>query len=76
MEVIDFLRICREFLKVMSRLGLKSEDYRYIEMYEEYRAMRDRKEKVEYILKVLSDKYKVSESTVKRIVRRFNNEVR
>ena len=45
-------------------------------MYEEYRAMRDRKEKVEYILKVLSDKYKVSESTVKRIVRRFNNEVR
>jgi len=76
MKVVEFLKLCREFLKTMSSCDLRRDDYRHIEMYEEYVLMRSEGEKVDYILRVLSDKYKLSESTIKRIVRRLSREVR
>lgn len=76
MKAVDFLRIGKELLKVMSDFGLRRDDYLHIELYEEYTRMRDNGEKVEYILYFLASKYKLSESTVKRIVRRFSKEVR
>ena len=75
MKVVEYLKIGREFLKLMSNLGLMRDDYQHIELYEEYMVMRGEGEKVDYILSILSNKYKLSESTVKRIVRRFSKEV-
>ena len=76
MKVIDFLKIGREFLKRMSNLDLKRDDYNHIELYEEYMVMRGEGNKVDYILSFLSCKYKLSESTIKRIVKRLSNEVK
>lgn len=76
MKAIEFLKIGRELLKVMSNLGLRRDDYQHIELYEEYVIMRAEGEKVDYILCYLSDKYKLSESTVKRVVKRLSREVR
>lgn len=76
MKVVEFLKICREFLKLMSILDLKRDDYKHIELYEEYAIMRGEGEKVDYILYVLSSRYKLSESTIKRIVKRFSKEVK
>lgn len=76
MKVVDFLKVGSEFLKVMSNFGLRCDDYKYIEMYDDYVKMREEGHKVDYILAVLSGKYKMSESTIKRIVRRFSNEVK
>ena len=76
MKVIDFLKIGREFLKRMSNLDLKRDDYKHIELYEEYMVMRGEGYKVDYILSILSCKYKLSESTIKRIVKRLSNEVK
>ena len=75
MKVVEFLKIGRELLKVMSSLGLRRDDYQHIELYEEYVIMRAEGEKVDYILRYLSERYKLSESTIKRIVRRFSREV-
>ena len=61
---------------MMSNCDLRINDYKYIEMYDEYARMRVSNEKVDYILKFLSDKYKVSESTVKRVIRRLSREVK
>ena len=76
MKVVDYLKIGKEFLKLMSSYDLRRDDYQHIELYEEYMMMRGEGEKVDYILCFLSNKYKLSESTVKRIVRRFSKEVR
>lgn len=75
MKVVEYLKIGRELLKLMSNHDLKRDDYLYIELYEEYMMMRGEGEKVDYILRFLSNKYKLSESTIKRIVRRLSKEV-
>lgn len=76
MKVVDYLKIGSEFLKKMSNLDLRRDDYMHIELYEEYIRMRYDGDKVDYILRVLADRYRLSESTVKRIVRRFSQEVK
>lgn len=76
MKAVEFLKIGREMLKLMSAFDLRREDYKHIELFEEYAQMRGKGEKVEYILSVLSRRYKLSESTVKRIVRRLSREVK
>ncbi len=72
MKAVEFLKIAREMLKLMSVYDLRREDYKHIELYDDYTKMRGEGVKVDYILSVLSSKYGVSESTVKRIVRRFS----
>lgn len=74
MKVIDLLKIQREPLKVMSDCGLKVDDYGYIAMYEEYRDRRRDNEKYRYVIMCLSMKYHISESKVKRIIRRLEGE--
>ena len=76
MKAVEFLQLGKEILKMMSNCDLRINDYKYIEMYDEYARMRVSNEKVDYILKFLSDKYKVSESTVKRVIRRLSREVK
>lgn len=76
MKSVEFLKIAREMLKLMSANDLRREDYKHIELYDDYTHLRGEGEKVEYILSVLSSRYKLSESTIKRIVRRFSREVR
>lgn len=76
MKAVEFLKIGRELLKLMSSFDLKCDDYKYIEMYEEYVIMRGEKEKVDYILYYLSNKYGLSESTIKRIIKRLSKEVK
>lgn len=74
MKVIDLLKIQREPLKVMSDCGLKVDDYEYIAMYDEYRKRRLDNEKYRYVIMCLSMKYHISESKVKRIIRRLEGE--
>lgn len=61
-------------LKMMSNSGIKTDDWRHIKMYEEYQDMRSRCEKFRYIMAHLAEKYRLSESTVKRIIKRLSGE--
>lgn len=70
------MKLGRELLKTMSILDLRRDDYIHIELYEEYAEMRRKGEKSDYVLSYLANKYKVSESTIKRVVKRFSKEVR
>ncbi len=76
MKATEILKIGHEILKLMSEFDLRIGDYRFLDMKEDYDRMKKADEKVEYIHAVLSDKYNVSESTVKRILRRLSKEVR
>jgi len=64
-----------ETLKMMSVSGIKTEDWQHIKMYDEYMDMRRNREKFRYILAYLAEKYSISESSVKRIVKRLSAEV-
>lgn len=75
MKVVDLIKISRETLKVMSDFGIKIEDWQHISMYEEYLSMREKCEKFRYIMAYLAEKYKLSESSVKRILKRLSGEV-
>ena len=75
MKVVDLVKISKEAMKMMSNSGIKTEDWRHIEMYEEYEDMRKNGEKFRYIIAYLAEKYKMSESTIKRVVKRLSREV-
>lgn len=76
MKAVEFLKLTREILKLMSALELKRDDYKNIELYEEYMKMRGEGNKVDYILAHLSIRYNLSESTIKRVIKRLSKEAK
>lgn len=70
------LFLLRDFMKSMSELGIKMDDYKYIDLCQEYNELVSKGEKKEYARLVLSKKYSVSESTVFRIISRLNTPIK
>ncbi len=60
---------------MMSENDIKMTDYKYVDMYAEYEMARKRGEKYVVVIMGLSEKYGVSESTIKRIIRRFEKSI-
>lgn len=63
-------------LEFMSKCDLSVDDVRHIPMYEEYLSLLKDSVPKERIYQYLCGKYHVSESTVKRVVKRFSARVR
>ena len=76
MRVHEALRLCLPLLQRLRDNGVRLEDIDYIPMYEEYLAMKDRGEKITYIMSFISDKYKVSERTLYRVFANFSKETK
>lgn len=70
------LKINANQLKMMSDSDLSVDDYRYLELYEKYTEMRRDGLKVAFILCSLAADYHISESSVKRIIKRLSQQVR
>lgn len=75
MKIAELMKISMEMLKMMSKCGIKTDDWQHLEMLEEYHSMRENCEKFRYIMAYLSEKYRMSESTVKRIIKRLSGDV-
>jgi DNA-binding MarR family transcriptional regulator len=75
MKIAELMKISMEMLKMMSKCGIKTDDWQHLEMLEEYHSMRENCEKFRYIMAYLSEKYRLSESTVKRIIKRLSGDV-
>ena len=75
MNAAELLKINKFLMEMMSKVGIKHTDWRFLEMYDEYLCMRKARDKYAYIIAVLSEKYKVSESTIKRLIKRLSREV-
>ena len=75
MKIIELVKINKKPMELMSKFGLKPSDYRFINLFEEYLEMKDKCTKYWYIITHLSEKYKISESSVKRLIRKFSSEV-
>lgn len=75
MKAARLLFIGNELLKMMSICDLRIDDYKYLELYSEYVKARNNKVKYSAIIYDLAEKYGISESSVKRIIRRFDTEI-
>lgn len=62
-------------VEIMSKCGLSVDDARYIPMYEEYLSLRREGVPKERIYQHFRGKYHVSESTVKRVIKRLSQRV-
>jgi len=75
MKIADLMKISKETLKMMSKCGIKTDDWQHLEMLDEYHSMRENCEKFRYIMAYLAEKYRLSESSVRRIIKRLSADV-
>ena len=62
-------------VEIMSKCGLSVDDARHVPMYEEYLSLRREGVPKERIYQYFRGKYHVSESTVKRVIKRLSQRV-
>lgn len=62
-------------VKIMSKCGLSVDDARHIPMYEEYLSLRGDGVPKERVYQYFRSRYHVSESTVKRVIKRLSGQV-
>ena len=75
-QAIELLKFCEKIFKSMSEIGVKTDDCRHIAMYDEYKQMESKGFKKEYIRAKIARKYKVSETSVYRIVNRLDKHIK
>ncbi len=68
------MKLNRELLNICRTAGIRLDDVRYIELYNEYSRLLAEGEKITYIVAALSDKYGVCERTVYDLIRRLKAE--
>lgn len=75
MKVIEILKISGDLLKLMSENDVMRDDYRYIEMYDEFVNMRSLGVKYSEAVRLLSEDYGISKTTIERAMSRLSREV-
>ena len=74
MKVDEVLALSRFLLATMNRNGVSADDIMYLDMFYEYRDMLAEGRKEAEIRDFLSNKYKLSVSTIKKAIKRLNEE--
>ena len=75
MKVAKIVFLGRELLKLMSENDVKTGDWKYVKMYEEYHHMRENGVKYRAVIAELALCYSLSRSKVERIIRRLGRDV-
>ena len=73
MTIYEVLKVYSGSLNILYDIGVTPEDYRYIDMYEEYMKLKSKGEKTTYIVAELSSKYDVSERNIYAIIKRLKS---
>ena len=71
MKVIEILKLNRELLKFCRDAGIRLDDIRYIDLFNDYNRLLADGEKASYIVAALAEKYGVCERKVYDLIRRF-----
>lgn len=74
MKVIDILKLNKGLLNILQAVGIKVEDVKYIELYNDYQLMIESGEKVSYAVAILAERYGVSERTVYMLLKRMQSD--
>lgn len=71
MKIAELVNFSGEMLKRLHEAGIKIDDYKYLKLYQEYKAMKTKGYKTVFAVAKLSEKYKTSERQVYYVVKRF-----
>lgn len=74
MKVIELLKLNRELLTICQAAGVRIDDVRYIELYNDYARLLADGEKTSYIVALMAEKYGVCERKVYDLIRRFKSD--
>ena len=74
MTIYEILSFNKELHRRLACVGVKTDDFRYVDLFEDYSRMRKAGNKMTYIVAVLSDKYAVSERKVYNVIRHLSEE--
>ncbi len=74
MKVFEIVYLNKDLLKIFQETGIRSDDVRYIELFNEYRTMVANKYKVSYIVASLATKYGISERKVYYLIKLFKSD--
>lgn len=72
MKVYEIMFLIPDLLKTLHENGIKTEDYKWIELYKDYLRMRTMRHKTSYIVAVLSDKYGICERKVYKTIKKMD----
>lgn len=72
MTVYDIVSLNRELLKRLHKNGIKVNDYKWLDLYNDYLQMKAEGYKTSYIVAKLSSKYKVCERQVFKVVKKMS----
>ena len=75
MKTFELLKFNKILLELMSKCDIRRDDCKFVDLYEEYRCMREKGEKYLYVVTHLAERYGVSVSSVKRLIKRLSREV-
>lgn len=76
MLAIDLVRFCGEMLKRLSECDILLDDYKRVGMCDEYYKLVGEGHKKEYAIAVVTEKFGVSESTLRRALKRLCKSVK
>lgn len=71
MTIYEILSFNKELLQRLSESGIKTSDYRYVDLFRDFTQMVREGNKTTYAVAVLSDKYSISERKVYDVIRRL-----
>jgi hypothetical protein len=69
MKVYEFLSLHKDFLKMLHSFGISFDDCKWVELYHEYKKLKDMDHKMVYIVAFLSEKYEICERKVYKIIK-------
>lgn len=72
MKIHEVLNFNREMLMKFKECGIKVDDCKYIDLYNDYDEMKAKGYKVTYIISVLSDIYHISDRKVYDVIKKFS----
>jgi len=75
MKVYKILFLVPELLETLHKNGIKTGDYKWINLYKEYLNMKSMHHKTGYIVAVLAERYGICERKVYKILAKMNREI-
>lgn len=74
MKIFEILSFNREILDRLDSLGIHPGDHKHLNLYNDYRVMKARAEKVTYIVAILAERYVMSERKVYDLIARLGKD--
>lgn len=74
MTIYEILSFNKELLQRLTESGIRTEDYRYVDLFRDFTEMVQEGNKTTYAVAILSEKYAMSERKVYNVLRRLRTD--